>query len=162
MTAHERHGGVLADIARRNEASRKPVVRHEPRVGIQRLELSAPLGRGPERTAAGNVYFEAAPVSYESFEVFGPIRSRLRGDERQEDVVQLVGDEYVWCRLRPDPLDRGRIESAQLAGLHWQSPAQRYGARAPLTDLGVLVQIGERRPVEDLVGENARLDGVDE
>ena len=43
MTADDGHGGVLADIARWNTPSRKPMVRHEARVGIQRLELGAPL-----------------------------------------------------------------------------------------------------------------------
>lgn len=46
--------------------------------------------------------------------------------------------------------------------LHRQTAPQRNGPRPPLADLGVLVEVGERSAVQDLVSEHAGLDRVDE
>ena len=54
------------------------------------------------------------------------------------------------------------VEPAELPRLHRQAAAQRHRARAALGDLGVLVEESERRAVQDLVSEHARLDGVEE
>ena len=76
--------------------------------------------------------------------------------------MELVRVAHLRRRLGPHPLDRVRVEPAQLARLHRQAAAQRHGARPALADLGVLVEVGERGAVEDLVGQHAGLDGVDE
>ena len=74
--------------------------------------------------------------------------------------MQLIRVARLRPDLIPDPLDRAGIEPGQVAGLHRQ-PARDPHLPAPAVGcLRLVVQVGERLAVQDLVGEHRRLRGV--
>ena len=100
----------------------------------------------------------AAP---EGIEELGPLRRAGAQQERAQEVVELVGRGGGRLDLRPHPVDRLLGDPPQLLGRHRQAPPERDGARAPVDGLTVVEErVG--RGVEDLVGEQRRLGGVDE
>ena len=164
MAADQLHRRLILDaIRRRGQAGRKRVVGFQAGARVKRLDLAAALGGRPQHALALlNVNLKAAAGVRQGAELLGELRPRAGGDQRHQQVVQLVGVPHLGRSLGPHPFDRVLIEAAELAGLHRQAAAQRYGARAALADLGVLVEVGEGGAVEDLVREHARLDRVDE
>src|SRR5208282_484754 len=96
------------------------------------------------------VYLEGAAGVGEGVEMLGPLPPRPGGHERQEHVVQLVRVAHLGGRLGSYASDRVRVKPAKLARLYREAPAQRHRARAALADLGVLVEVGEGRAIEDL------------
>ena len=149
---HTRPGRAEADDrARTGRRGREP----RPRPGARWPPTGRRSSRGVHLEGTGPPATRVSKCSAHS-------SPRPGGDEGQEHVVELVGVAHLRGRLGAHPLDRVRVEPAQLARLHRQAPAQRHRARAALADLGVLVEVGERGAVEDLVGQHAGLGGVDE
>ena len=86
----------------------------------------------------------------------------LGGAERERGSSAgraALGVARVGADLLGDPLDRGRVEPAQLMGFDRQAAAQRHRAAAAFLQRRV-VEVGERPPVQDLVRQHRRLRGV--
>src|SRR5205823_6199955 len=141
---------VLVEDAR--GARRGRTVRHERCISEQDLDLAAALCRRPPgRPFAGRMDLERPAGGGERSKELVPLLLRPNRDEREQHVVQLLCVTHIRGGLRSDPIDRTRIQPAELTRLHRKAAAQRYRARAALADLGVLVQIRKRRAVQDLV-----------
>ena len=67
--------------------------------------------------------------------------------------MQLVGVPRRRPRLVPDPGDRVRVQPRQVPRLYRQAPRHPDVAAAPVLELAV-VEVGERRAVQDLVRED--------
>jgi hypothetical protein len=154
---------LVGRLAVQRETCRKRVVGREPRARIERLDLAPALGRSPQHVRPGGAANLERPAGAgKGLEVLAPVLAGTHRHERQKHVVKLVRVAHLRCRLGPHTLDRVGIELAELPGLDRQAAPQRDSPRAALADLGVLVQIGERSPVEDLVSQHAWLDRLQE
>ena len=101
------------------------------------------------------------PRLLQRVEELGPLRRARAQQERAQEVVELVGRGGRRLDLGPDAVDRLLGDPPDLLDRDREAPPQRHGARAPVDGLAV-VEERVRRGVEDLVGEQRRLGGVDE
>ena len=130
--------------------------RHGPRGGVQVGENRHPFGRTPQPGRD----LHRPPARGQLPEPSGPLRPWPHHVQRHQQVVQLVRVPRLRPDLLPDLLDRVRVEPGQVAGVNRQPAGDLHLAAAPVPGLRLVVQIGERRPVQYLVSEHRGLGGV--
>ncbi len=132
--------------------------------GEQRCQGGLPLGGAPQCAPTHlpvplHRELRRAPGACQVIEPLAPLLLRTHDEKGHQQVVQLIRVAGLRADLVSDPVDRAGIEAGQVAGLHRQPSGDLHLSAAPLLERCV-IQVGERRAVQDLMGEHRRLGGV--